>query len=288
MRNEREKEKKLAGILVYWKSVTKFQNALTRCGVRERRKTKCSKKHDRQQIESSDATAYEPIHMENAQSLCIDRKLQWLTFPRLSRTRRTRCVVGTVWPSNVCSSQFFVIYTWIWNLCDWLTNCVSCIRCLAPLHARIHAPRFMCCVSRFVLFRGRARVECRATNLSLFFFRLRLRHRCARLTVDWNREHLSCVRCVSFRRVACAIFKCGVFHFAAFFLCQIIATALVYSVFNINKLFIHIVKAKSVFHAVFALSPSFSAGFVRRRFSVSCCFTAFVCDTCRWWFFGQG
>lgn len=72
---------------------------LTRWGVRERRKTKCNKK----------------FSMENAQSLCTDRKLQWLTFSNLAL--KADCFVGTL--STVCSTQFlhdFEIYAIGWQI----------------------------------------------------------------------------------------------------------------------------------------------------------------------------
>lgn len=42
------------------------------------------------------------IHMENAQSLCIDRKLQWLTFPHLFLDRIRRIFVVLWEPAVEC------------------------------------------------------------------------------------------------------------------------------------------------------------------------------------------
>lgn len=142
-----------------------------------------------------------------------------------SRIRRT-----VLWePRQMCALHIFYIISEIfaigWQIVWFVVHSLS-----FPLHA--HSASITLCLvlpfgSHTVLYS-----ECRAT-----IFSSSLPHRCARLTVDWNRECLVVSFCLSLG-CTCAIFKYVVFHSTgwltdgSFFssLCQIIAKALVYSV----------------------------------------------------------
>lgn len=145
--------------------------------------------------------------------------------------------------SVVCSSHFHIDKHFR-HLCDWLTNCMCrsvCVSCNLPsfplcahISALIRYIFWVCVVFSLsvLLFRPFELATCiftvnvvRQINCFFFFSRCALyrtsshrhthseRERCARLTVDWNREltmaisHFSRVFSLCAAAVACAIFK---------------------------------------------------------------------------------
>lgn len=133
---------------MYWKSVTKFFEDYWRV-VEWENNTQQKKKEQ----EARPTKSYNTLYQIHSHGKPRKRFVSIVNYNgwhfHISRIRR----IGFVGTHRMCALHYFVFSfkTSFWNLCDWLTNCVSCICCLFHT-TRVSA--LLCLVLSFAFYLG--------------------------------------------------------------------------------------------------------------------------------------